>query len=127
MQPDNDNLWLHCRVSINQREEEIIMSFIAKKDWFGLATGSSGTIVVSDSADGKSAQNVTALKDDGSVGANTVFAELVSPSNTYKLAGTANFNVVLGHTLSSDGCNVMLGQVSINTAAGGEPTIQASG
>lgn len=103
------------------------MSFIAKKDWFGLATASGGALVVSDSADGKSAQNVTALKEDGSVGANTVFAQLVSPSNTYKLSGTVGMSAVIGGTLSSDQGEVMLGQVSINTAAGGEPTVQASG
>lgn len=85
------------------------MSFIAKKDWFGLATASSGALVVSDSADGKSAQNVTALCADGSVGANTVFAELVSPSNTYKLSGTVEMSVVLGSTLSSGDGQVMLG------------------
>lgn len=34
---------------------------------------------------------------------------------------------MLGSVLSADGFNVMLGQVQINTSAGGEPTMQASG
>lgn len=103
------------------------MSFIAKTDYFGLTQG--GGLVVSDSSDGKSAQNVTALKEDGSVGANTVFAELLAPSNTYKLRRAAALSAVLGDTtqLSVSGSNgthnIMLGSVSINTAAGGEPTV----
>lgn len=100
------------------------MSFIAKKDWFNL--GGAG-LSVSDSSDGKSAQNVTALTEKGEVGANTVFAELLAPSNTYKLAGTVTSSFTLGNTNLVDGHRIMLGSVSINTAAGGEPTIQASG
>ena len=100
------------------------MSFIAKTDYFGL---SSGSLVVSDSSDGKSAQNVTALKADGSIGANTVFGELLAPSNTYKVAGEVSANVVLGNVTTVDNHKIMLGNVSIGTSAGGEPTFTASG
>lgn len=102
------------------------MSFLTKKDYFNLADGS--TLIVSDSSDGKSAQNVTALKEDGSVGANEVFGVSYSPSNTYKVASDVSRSIVLGSLLTADTpAWIMLGSVSINTSAGGEPTVQASG
>ena len=101
------------------------MAFISKTDYFGLGDS---TLIVSDSADGRTAQNVTALQEDGSVGANTVFGEQLSPSNTYKIAGTISKSIVLGNvTTTTDSKKVMLGSVQIGTSAGGEPTFQASG
>lgn len=101
------------------------MAFISKTDFFEL--GDLSALIVSDSADGKSAQNVTALKEDGSVGANTVFGEQLAPSNTYKIAGAVTKSIVLGGVTTVDSKKVMLGNVSISTSAGGEPSFQASG
>lgn len=102
------------------------MAFIANTDFFGL--GDSTTLIVSDSADGRTAQNVTALKEDGSVGANTVFGDQFSPSNTYKIAGSVTKSIVLGGVTTADTSRkIMLGNVSIGTSAGGEPTFTASG
>ena len=102
------------------------MAFIANTDYFGL--GDSTTLIVSDSADGRTAQNVTALKEDGSVGANTVFGDQFSPSNTYKIAGSVTKSIVLGGVTTADTSRkIMLGNVSIGTSAGGEPTFTASG
>ena len=101
------------------------MAFIAKTDYFGLAGGN--MLVVSDSSDGRSAQTVTALQEDGSVGACEVFGEALSPTNTYKIKNDVTKTIVLGGLLTSDTPWVMLGSVTINTAAGGEPTVQAAG
>jgi len=70
---------------------------------------------------------VTALKEDGSVGANTVFGDQFSPSNTYKIAGSVTADITLGDVNTVGDRKIMLGSVQINTSAGGEPTLQASG
>lgn len=100
------------------------MSFKARTDYFGLA---SAALVCTDSADGKSAQTVTALDEGGSVVAREVFGETKSPSASYSVKATVTASIKIGGVNEVSDESFVLGSVTINTGADVEPKIQAAG
>lgn len=103
------------------------MAFQSKTDYFGLA--GNGLICISDS-DGRTASVAEAKDEAGTIVANTVYGEISNPSNSYVVKSTVASTatpIVLGSVHSVDGKSYVLNSVSINTTAGGAPTVEASG
>jgi hypothetical protein len=108
------------------------MSFKNKIDWFGLAKEGTNLVAVSES-DGASAQTVDVPDDKGSFAVTTMFGESVAPSVDYKLKGTFKqlgnneADIKLGQVATANEKTVALASITINTGAGSEPTVSASG
>lgn len=101
------------------------MAFKSKTDPFGIA---SETCIVASTADGASAQVAEARDENGTIVAQEVYGETVAPSADYAIKSATTFdNIVLGNVVAYGGKRVVLTSLTINTSAGGEPTISASG
>lgn len=107
------------------------MAFLAKTDPFALTgTGNPGAgilecVAVSDNA---SASLVEAHDEDGTLIAHEVFGQQIAPSADYKVkkSGTLE-DIVLGAVTTYDTKRVVLTNFTVNTSAGGETTVTASG
>lgn len=106
------------------------MAFIEKTNHFE-DTFPSETFKVVNSSEGYSVQNVEATDACGLVQANTIFGDVYTPSNSYVCGlrtDGIDMDIKLGKYSSAiDGKMVILTNVTINTAAGQAPTIDASG
>ncbi len=101
------------------------MAFLVKQDYFGLANE---TLVIKSSTEGASASTATAKGSDGSIVAVEVFGKTAAPSCDYAIKGDVTLSSIkLGGVTTVNSKSYALGSVSINTSAGGEPTVSASG
>jgi len=101
------------------------MAFLTKVDPFGLA---SNTLAVKSTSDGTSSSIAEAMDEDGTIVAQTAFGTRMSPSADYALKAETEFeDIQLGAVNTYKTKRVVLTNLQINTSAGGEPTISASG
>ena len=105
------------------------MSFKAKTDFFGLA---SGGVVITESNENKTASTAEGHNEKGDVVAFEVFGETMSPQCTYVLSADTNLSSMqcgtpIAGTGDYSGKKFTLGGLTINTTAGSPPSIQASG
>lgn len=98
------------------------MAFVAKSDYFGLAT--TGLSCVSN-ADGKTASVAEGRDSEGTIVAWTVYGETSAPTNSYVVGGSSN--VSLSVTLGSVSNDMCLNNFQIDTSVGNPPTVTASG
>ena len=104
------------------------MAFIAKPDYFGLATSQSGSLSLKSSSLNKSASVAEATDEKGDVVAEEVFGEQASPSVTYELkADLALSGIKLGAVTTVDSKPYVLLSIGFNTAPAGVPEVQCSG
>ena len=104
------------------------MAFIAKPDYFGLATSISGSLTLKSSTLNKSASVAEATDEKGDVVADEVFGEQAAPSVVYELKADLDLDdIKLGAITTVDSKPYALTSVSFNTAPGGVPEIQCSG
>lgn len=104
------------------------MAFLAKQDKFGLADN---YLVITSTEDGDSWQEATALNEEGSVTATEVYGHTASPTCSYAVKASladSPKDIVLGGvtTVSADGEDpeyYCLTEVTIQTTAGGAPTV----
>ena len=105
------------------------MAFKTKTDPFEIV-GSLTTIVCKSTSDGNSASVAEARDEKGTIVAQEVFGENMSPSTDYAITGSysaAAGGIKLGAVTTYKNKRVVLTNLTINTSAGGEPTISASG
>lgn len=105
------------------------MAFKDKTDPFGIV-GSLTTIACKSTQDGNSASVAEAMDENGTIVAQTVYGENMSPSAEYAIKGTysaAAGDIKLGAVTTYKEKRVVLTNLTINTSAGGEPTMSASG
>lgn len=105
------------------------MSFKAKYDFFGLT---SNGLVITESNENVAATTVQAQDEKGDYVAYEVFAETLSPDCSYVISSDTNLaaikcGTVINGTGDYNGKKFTLGSLTINTAAGTPPTVQASG
>lgn len=105
------------------------MSFKSKTDFFGLATGG---LVITESNENVAASTAEGHNEKGDIVAYEVFGETMSPECTYVLSADASLSSMkcgqpIAGTGDYSGKKFTLGNVTINTAAGSPPSIQASG
>lgn len=101
------------------------MSFAAKTDYFGLATGG---LVITESNDGNTAQVAEGHNEKGDVVAFEVFGETMSPTCSYVLSADASLasmqcGTPINGTGDYAGKKFTLGSLTINTSAGSPPTV----
>jgi len=101
------------------------MAFATKTDPFGIAGEVLECVAVSDN---NSASLVEAHDEDGTLVAKEVFGAQIAPSADYKVkkSGTLE-DIVLGAVTTYSTKRVVLTGLSVNTSAGGETTVTASG
>lgn len=105
------------------------MAFKTKTDPFGIV-GSLTTIACKATADGNSASVAEARDENGTIVAQEVFGENMAPSADYAIKGTfapSAGDIKLGAVTTYKTKRVALTNLTINTSAGGEPTVSASG
>ena len=105
------------------------MAFKTKTDPFEIV-GELTTIVCKSTSDGNSASVAEARDENGTIVAQEVFGENMSPSADYAITGSytaAAGDIKLGEVTTYKTKRVVLTNLTINTSAGGEPTISASG
>ena len=105
------------------------MSFAAKQDFFGIAGGG---IVCTESNENKTASVAEATNERGDVIAFTSFGEHYEPTCSYLLSADAQLSAIeCGKPIAGgtgySGKKFTCSSITINTAAGSAPTIQASG
>lgn len=101
------------------------MAFLTKGDPFGI---SSSTLAVKSTSDGNSGSVAEATDENGTIVAQESYGNRMSPSAEYALKKETTFDeIVLGGVSTYKTKRVVLTQLTINTSAGGEPTISASG
>ena len=101
------------------------MAFLTKVDPFGI---SSSTLAVKSTSDGNSGSVAEATDENGTIVAQESYGNRMSPSAEYALKKETTFDeIVLGGVTTYKTKRVVLTQLTINTSAGGEPTISASG
>lgn len=105
------------------------MSFKAKTDFFGLA---SGGVVITESNENKTASTAEGHNEKGDIVAFEVFGETMSPQCTYVLSANTQLSSMqcgtpITGTGDYSGKKFTLGGLTINTSAGSPPSIQASG
>ena len=101
------------------------MAFLTKVDPFGI---SSSTLAVKSTSDGNSGSVAEATDENGTIVAQESYGNRMSPSAEYALKKETTFDeIVLGDVSTYKTKRVVLTQLTINTSAGGEPTISASG
>ena len=101
------------------------MAFLTKVDPFGI---SSSTLAVKSTSDGNSGSVAEATDENGTIVAQESYGNRMSPSAEYALKKETTFDeIVLGGVSTYKTKRVVLTQLTINTSAGGEPTISASG
>jgi hypothetical protein len=101
------------------------MAFLTKVDPFGI---SSSTLAVKSTSDGNSGSVAEATDENGTIVAQESYGNRMSPSAEYALKKETAFDeIVLGGVSTYKTKRVVLTQLTINTSAGGEPTISASG
>ena len=101
------------------------MAFLTKVDPFGIA---SSTLAVKSTSDGNSGSVAEATDENGTIVAQESYGNRMSPSAEYALKKETTFDeIVLGGVSTYKTKRVVLTQLTINTSAGGEPTISASG
>ena len=107
------------------------MAFATKTDPFAL-TGSGkpgdGILECVSVTDNASASVAEAHDENGTLIAHEVYGEQIAPSAEYKVKKTDDIEgVTLGAVTTYDNKRVVLTNVQINTSAGGETTVSASG
>lgn len=101
------------------------MAFLTKVDPFGI---SSSSLAVKSTSDGNSGSVAEATDENGTIVAQESYGNRMSPSAEYALKKETTFDeIVLGDVTTYKTKRVVLTQLTINTSAGGEPTISASG
>ena len=101
------------------------MAFLTKVDPFGI---SSSTLAVKSTSAGNSGSGAEATDENGTIVAQESYGNRMSPSAEYALKKETTFDeIVLGGVSTYKTKRVVLTQLTINTSAGGEPTISASG
>ncbi len=103
------------------------MSFLVKQDYYGIAGAS---LVCKSSTEGASASVAEAKGSDGSVVAAVVYGRTSAPSCDYALKGSFSAgegDIALGRVSAVNGKSFVLGNFAVNTGAGAEPTLAASG
>lgn len=105
------------------------MSFKAKYDFFGLT---SKGLVITESNENVAATTVQAQNEKGDYVAYEVFAQTMSPDCSYVISADTNLSAmkcgtVINGTGDYSDKKFTLGSLTINTAAGTPPTVQASG
>lgn len=107
------------------------MSFKTKQDYYEIADGTN--VVILSSNEGKSASNVEATGQDGSIVAHETFAETSAPSCEYAIKGDAEFSedeetsIVFGKVTTVSSKKFALLGFSIATGGGSVPTFSANG
>lgn len=104
------------------------MAFPSKTDYLGLADTN---LILRDCDEGLAAEVAEATDENGDVAAAEVFGEKASPSVTYAVKDDVTKDLVLGSvsTIGEDSSakHYVLTNVTVNTSAGGAPTVSASG
>lgn len=105
------------------------MSFAAKYDFYKLTNKG---LVITECNENKSAQTVQAYNEKGDFVAAEIFDETMSPDCSYVLSADTNLSAIQCGTAitgSEDYAakKFTIGSLTINTAAGQPPTVQASG
>lgn len=104
------------------------MAFPSKTDYLGLADTN---LIFRDCTEGLAAEVAEATDENGDVAAVEVFGEKASPSVTYAVKGDVEKDLVLGAVTtigeSTSAKYYVLTNVTVNTSAGGAPTVSASG
>ena len=103
------------------------MSLLAKTDYFNL--GGTGWVVESNSENRSLGYTAEAQGNDGFlVAIDTPSVDILAPQCSYVATGNATLSAItLGSVREVGGKKIALGSVSITTAAGQAPTMQASG
>lgn len=108
------------------------MSFLAKIDKFGLADNE--TLVCTATEEGDSWQEATAMNEEGSIAVSEVYGHTASPTCEYAIKASLESSpkdIVLGGvTTVGEGASAKhycLTEVTIQTSAGGVPTVSAKG
>ena len=103
------------------------MAFATKTDPFGIV-GSAGILECVSVTDNKTASVAEAHDENGSFVAHEVFGEQIAPSAEYKVKKSGDIEgVTLGAVTTYDNKRVVLTNFQVNTSAGGETTVSASG
>jgi len=101
------------------------MAFLTKVDPFGI---SSSTLAVKSTSDGNSGSVAEATDENGTIVAQEAYGQRMAPSAEYALKAETTFDeIVLGGVSTYKTKRVVLTNFTVNTSAGGEPTISASG
>ena len=104
------------------------MAFLAKPDYFGLATSISGSLTLKSSAINKSASVAEAQNELGDVIASEVFGETAAPSVTYELKADLDIDdITLGAITTVDSKPYALASVSFSTGPATVPELQCTG
>lgn len=99
---------------------------MAKTDPFSIADGT--ILKIDEVADNASANVAEALDETGSFVAHSVYGERLAPSATYRTCSDGNVTgVKLGAVTTYKSKRVVLTSVSVNTSAGGNTEVSASG
>lgn len=103
------------------------MAFATKTDPFGIV-GSAGILECVSVTDNASASIAEAHDENGTLIAHEVFGEQIAPSAEYKVKKSGSISgVKLGNVTTYDSKRVVLTNLTVNTSAGGETTVSASG
>ena len=105
------------------------MAFKTKVDPFGIAAALTNAACKA-TADGNSASVAEARDENGTIVAHEVFGEVMAPSADYAVTGPIDADdgdIKLGAVTTYKEKRVVLTNLTINTSAGGEPTMSASG
>ena len=103
------------------------MAFATKTDPFGIV-GSAGILECVSVTDNNTASVAEAHDENGSFVAHEVFGEQIAPSAEYKVKKSGDIeDVKLGAVTTYDSKRVVLTNLTVNTSAGGETTVSASG
>jgi len=101
------------------------MAFKTKTDPFGIA---STTCVVKSTSDGNSGSIAEARDENGNIVDQTAYGDRMAPSAEYALKAETTFDSIkLGGVSTYKNKRVVLTNFTVNTSAGGEPTVSASG
>lgn len=105
------------------------MAFKTKTDPFGIVSALT-SVACKATADGDSASVAEAMDENGTIVAQEVYGAAMAPSADYAVTGTIDADdgdIKLGAVTTYKEKRVVLTNLTINTSAGGEPAISASG
>ena len=103
------------------------MSWEAKTDYCGLATGTNPCVKVKSSNPNNSSQYLEKLGQDGAIAATKLYGtKNASPSCEYTILKAGNLTVQIGSVTTVDGKRYALQSVVYKKTAGGEPTLSAT-
>ena len=103
------------------------MSWEAKQDYCGLASGNNPVLKVKSDTPNNSSSWLEKLGQDGTIAATKLYGtKNASPSNEYTILKAGDITVQIGKVTTVEGKRYALQSVVYKKTAGGEPTLNAT-